>query len=129
MAAQVSNELCCTKQNSIVTDRIRRIGEGNIFTLCVSPHLNRGGTPSQVWNGGIGYHIPGLDKGVPHPRSGWWGVPPSQDWIGYPPPPTSTGWGAPPIRQCRLGSTCYVKGGMPLAFMQENFLVNKYPCK
>ena len=41
----------------ILTTRIRRMGEGNIFTLCISPHLGEVG----------GYLIPGLDrKGVPH---------------------------------------------------------------
>ena len=68
-----------------------------IFSVC--SHLARGyplsglgggGTPSQVWVGG--YPISGL--GVPHRRSGWWGVPgvpPGQVWMvggrypGYPP--------------------------------------------
>ena len=72
-----------------------------------------GGTPSQVWTGGgnpipgpdggypipgpdRGYPIPGLDGervphsadgGYPHPKSGqggYPGVPPIQDWMGYP---------------------------------------------
>ena len=56
-------------------------------------------------------------------RSGWWGgdIPRV--------PPTMTGWGTPhhdwmgypPITS--IASTCYVAGGMPLAFTQEDFLV------
>ena len=55
-----------SKYSLVITARIRRMGEGNIFTLCVSPHLNwrfgggrllhpaneGGGTPCQVWTGG-----------------------------------------------------------------------------
>ena len=39
------------KVKCIITARIRKMGEGNIFTLCVSPHLDPegGGYPSQVW--------------------------------------------------------------------------------
>ena len=110
------------------------------------PHLRSGwgGTPSQAWVGGYpilglggGYPIPGLDGGVPRgtlTRSGWgvpgiipdqvWmvggvpGIPPNhQDWMGYPPPTH------PPIRQSSIASTCYTVGGVPLAFMQEDFLV------
>ena len=74
--------------------RIRRMGEGTVFSLFVSSHLD---------GGGRGYPIPGLDRGglphprsgpggVPHPRSGlgeylipgldWGGVTPSQVWTG-----------------------------------------------
>ena len=68
-------------RHCFVTARIRRMAEGNIFTLCVSPHLDWGGYP-----------IPGLDgEGVPHPRSSpsrpGMGYPPSiQDWMRSPPP-------------------------------------------
>ena len=84
-----------------------------------------GGTPPQVWMGG--YPIPGLDRG----RT----ISQVQYWMGYPPPPAITGWGnppcpgldgvpfSPPIRQSSKASTCYVAGGMPLAFTQEDFLV------
>ena len=113
-----------------ITARIRRMGKGNIFSL--STLAGRGGTPSQVWVGG--YPIPGLGGGLPHPRSGWWGggvpgVPSGQVWmvggyLGYSPPARSR-WGnlPPPIRQSSIASTCYTAGGMPLAFMQEDFLV------
>ena len=42
------------------------MGEGNIFTLCDSPHLDiggGGGYPIQDLDGGGGYSIPGLDRG------------------------------------------------------------------
>ena len=74
-----------------------------------------GGTPSQVWvevpQGTPYTPWPGLDK-----------VPPSLDWMGYPqpgvdrvPPLARAVWGTP-IRQSSIASTCYVAGGMPLAF-------------
>ena len=111
------------------------MGEGNIFTLCVSPHLDLGGGgmhsgqvwmvagyssqvwmvggyPSQAWmvGGHPGYPQPGLDGG---------GVPPT----------TKTGWGTPPpIKQSSIASTCYAASGMPLAFTQEDFLVILYSC-
>ena len=84
--------------NQIFTARIRRMGEGNIFTLCVNPHFDLeggGGVPHPRSGLGGWYQIPGLDRGgtpsqvwpggVPHPRSGLWGVPLSR-----------TGWGTPP---------------------------------
>ena len=76
-----------------------------------------GGTPFQVWAGG--YLIPGLDLGGVTPSCSWGvppsrirtGVPPVQDWMGYPlskigwvllhprldgvPPPSKTGWVPP----------------------------------
>ena len=67
----------------IFTARIRRIGEGTVFSLFVRPHLDGGwGTP--VRSGWWGVPYPGLDGGgVPQPgldggggnpaRSGWWG--------------------------------------------------------
>ena len=65
-----------------------------------------GGTPFLGW----GVPWPGLDGGEY----------PSQIWmlggtLGTP----------PPIRQSSIASTCYVAGGMPLAFTQEDFLVLK----
>ena len=63
------------------TARIRRMGEGNIFTLCVSPHLNQGEVfyPAEGEGGTL---IPGQDWGVP-PQD-WLGVPLHWDWMGYP---------------------------------------------
>ena len=47
--------------------------------------------------------------------------------MGYPyPPPSRTGWGSPVRRQSNIASTCYVAGGMPLAFTQEDFLVAEF---
>ena len=127
------------------------MGEGTVFSLFVSPHLGRRGVPQSGLGGRAphsrfgqvgGYPIPGLAPppqtwdGVP-PRPGmgspqtWDGVPPDlgwgtpQTWDRVPPwtwdrvPPPDLGWGTPPS----IASTCYVVGGMPLAFMQEDFLV------
>ena len=97
----------------IITARVRSTREGAVFTgVCLLtfregvphprsggtpsqvwgvPHLRSGGTPSQVWTGrGGGYPIPGLDGGVPHPRSGWGGTP-SQVWMGLPHPRSGQG--------------------------------------
>ena len=62
---------------NVITARIRRMGEGNIFSLSTLAGMGGtpsqvwvGGTPSQVWVGGYpsqvwtgGYPIPGLDGG------------------------------------------------------------------
>ena len=70
-------------------------GEGYIFTLCVSPHLDGGGTQSQVQVG-----VPGQGGGGP--RSGW-GVPgpgrggPRSGW-GVPGPVPGGGGGGPRSR-------------------------------
>ena len=119
----------------VFTARVRSTREGNVLTpVFVSVHtyggggypisgLGKGGTPSQVRVGGYpisglgrggtpfqvqvgrGYPIPGLGRGVPHPRSRWGGT-----------------HSTPP----RIASTCYgyTAGGMPLAFTQEDFLVD-----
>ena len=102
------------------------------------PGLDAGGVPrvppSQVWmvGGTQGTPWPGLDGGgVPRvplwpgldgggyslARSGWWGVPE------VPPLPGLDGVLSTPIRQSSIASTCYLAGGMPLAFTQEDFLV------
>ena len=103
----------------LFTDRVRSTRGGNIFTLCVCPHLGGeyairlmggvshprsrwgGGTPSQVQVGGT-------------PSSWWWGGTPSSWWWGgypiqlmvwgtlaggppgVPPPPSRSRWGAHP---------------------------------
>ena len=81
--------------------------------------------------------------GISQARSGLWveGTPTHHDWMrypswpgldggGYPPTmtewvsPTMTGWGTPsPHPPTSIASTCYAAGDMPLAFMQEDFLV------
>ena len=81
--------------NEVITARIRRMREGNIFTLCVSPHLDGGGgggTPSlsiPVWGGG-GYLI-----------KPWMGGTPIQPWTG----------GTPTLD--RGGTPAHVWGGTP----------------
>ena len=87
---------------------IRRMGEGNIFSLFTlgggvpRPGLDvgEGGTPSQVW--GRGVPRPGLDDGggTPYPGIGY---PPGHGIgyspgprMGYPLWPPDLGWGTPP---------------------------------
>ena len=72
---------------------------------------------------------PDLRWGPPYLR---WGTPPDLRW-GTPQDlrwgtPQDLRWGTPlpgypPITQCSIASTCYVVGGVPLAFTQEDFLV------
>ena len=94
-----------------------------------------GGTPSGRWasdtsgspcQGWVGYPLSGLDGGTPsgQDRMGktpipvriGWGYPPRQDWMGEPHPPS-------PPRQNSRTSTCHTADGMPLAFIQDDFLV------
>ena len=79
------------------------------------PHevpIGGGGTPARsVWV------TPPPPIGI-----GWW-YPLQQDRMGYPTPPSPP---PPPRRQSSITSTCYVTGGMPLAFMQEDFLVRYF---
>ena len=61
--------------------------------------------------------------GYPHPRSGW-GYPLLRLNGGTPQPGLD---GYPLVRrQITIVSTCYVVGDVPLAFMQEDFLVGKF---
>ena len=103
------------------------------------PGPGRGDTPSS-WQGGT----PSSWNGVPHPRSRWgypgvppdrtgWGTPATQDWMRSPPgldvvplfhPGLDVVTPPPPIRLSSIASTCYVAGGIPLAFKQEDFLVS-----
>ena len=87
------------------TARIRRMREGNSFSLSTL-----------------------VGGGVPHPRSGWGGGPVKDQDGGYPPHPRLDGVspcprldGVPPISKV---STCYMAGSVPLALMQEDFLVH-----
>ena len=106
-----------------------------MFSLCPPfvgevPYPADGGTPSQVWMGG---------GGTP---SSWWGYPGmgypiscrgyppagGKPWQGYPSPPSRGTLlplsGVPtPLNQSSISCTCYVAGGMPLVFTQEDFLV------
>ena len=87
----------CEWTQVFITARIRRMGEGNSFTLLVCPQ----------------------GMGVPPPIQGWMGVSPSS-YVGTPRPEMGVSPAkvtTPPPR------TCYTAGGMPLAFTQEDFLV------
>ena len=101
-----------------------------LFSVCLSVHI-LGGVPQSGLGGGThprsgqggthprsgwgGYPIPGLARGSPRPGTGYSPRP----GMGYPPEP---GTGYPPPTW-DIASTCYVAGGMPLAFTQEDFLV------
>ena len=73
----------------IITARVRSTYDGRLcFHRCVSLQL-LGGFP-----------ITGLERGVPHHRSGWGvpQVPPYHDWMGYPcPQPGLDGGGLPKL--------------------------------
>ena len=88
--------------------------EGTVFTgVCLFTE----GTPSQ-YGGTL------TSDGVPL-LLGWMGVllHSTVRLGGVPNPPHQAGWGTPPGRQSRAVSTCYTVDSMPLAFMQEDFLV------
>ena len=101
-----------------------------------------GDIPSQVPPSGLGWGTP-LDMGWGTPLDMGWSTPldmgqgthgpemgtsqtwdrvPPQTWDGVPPGPEM---GYPP-RQISIASNCYTAGGMPLAFTQEDFLVQCY---
>ena len=116
------------------------MGEGNIFTLCVSPHLDwgegglpnpmsgQGRTPSQVWTGGggplhprsgWGYPIPGLDR-EGTPSSSGWGVYPIQSWPGGVPHPRSEQGVLHPV--LARGAPVLARGFSPSSPGQEGVL-------
>ena len=129
---------------SIVTAYFRRMGEGNSFSLFVSPHLGGGvpwpgpdgggypgqvqmripsqvqmGYPSQVQLGGYPSQVqrwctPHPKMGTPCPEIGY----PHRPDMGYPHPEMEY-----PLSRDGMG-TWYAEGGVPLAFTQENFLVS-----
>ena len=89
------------------------MGQGNIFTLCVSPHLDGGGrvplsqvrmgsTPFPGQDGGRGYPLPGQDgEGIPFL---------GQDGVT---PPTGTGWFTPSLSGLDGGPPIKVGWGYP----------------
>ena len=115
---------------SLITARIRRMREGNNFSLS---KLAGGGVVPIPGVGG-GYPVPGLGRGVPHPRpgrgvpclrsgwgvpclrSGWWGTPSwvqmggtsSQVWTGGTP---FCRWGGIPHPRSRLGGYPHLRSG------------------
>ena len=97
------------------------MGEGNIFSLCVSSHLGGGGL-------GGGYPFPGPGGGVPPSQVQVGRAGPGGEGRGY--PFLGPGKGVPPSQVQVEGTTpnwnsiactCYAVGGMPLVFMQEDF--------
>ena len=100
------------------TARIRRMGEGTVFSLFVSSHLDPGGGgvpqpgldvgggyPSQVWVVG-GVPQPGLDGGGGVPQSGLDGGEggyPSQVWMVEGSTPARSWWGGTLARSWWLG--------------------------
>ena len=105
----------------IFTARIRRMREGNIFTLCVSLHLDRGGyLPSQVWTGRGGTYLGGR---VPTLAGGYLPWPGRGTYLGQGVPTLARG--VPTlVGGYSIACACYEAGGMPLAFTQEDFLVH-----
>ena len=105
-----------------------RCGQGVPHVRCGGyPIPDLGGTPSQVWTG-VPQMRSGLGVGYPPPQSRHDGVPPCPRLDGYPSPhpQSKTGWNTPlpPIRrQISKASTYCAAGGVPLAFTQEDFLV------
>ena len=119
---------------ALITARIRSMTGRYCFHRCLSVNISGGGTPSrsgwygggtpsQVWlgwypiQGGTPLARPGM--GYPLPPGPGMGYPPDMGW-GTPPGPEM---GYPPPRQISIASTCYMAGGMLLAFTQEDFLV------
>ena len=81
--------------------------------------------PSQVHTGrGYPRYLPLGQSNYPWPGQDGGGVPqgtyPSLAKVPTPSPPARSGWGGGRYLWSR---TCYTAGGMPLAFMQEDFLV------
>ena len=101
----------------IFTDHIRRMGEGNVFSLCVSLHLDGRGVPHPRGLDGGGVTPSQVQMGVSHPADGGGGLvegylhpadrrgTPIQDhdrgtWsrTGWWFPPIETEWGTPPVQ-------------------------------
>ena len=93
-------------------------GEGNIFTLCVSPHLDGGGGGGYpillTGGGGGGTSIPGQDRGRGTSISGpgWGGGTPSQVQDGGGNPISGPDGGYPHLRS-RMGVLHLRTGGTP----------------
>ena len=88
-----------------------------------------GSTPILRASSGPKSRMGGVPQGTPcqdwievTPHWDWMGAPPPGDWMGYLPCLDWVGVPLLPGDSSRAG-TCYVVGGMPLAFTQEYFLV------
>ena len=111
-------------ESNLITACIRRMTEGNVFTL--STIAGGGGYP-HPWSGRGGTPFSGLDGGTPI-RTSEGGTPPSRPGMGGPPCPGQvSGWGGGGgTSNWNIACTCYAAGSMPLAFTQEDFLVWNY---
>ena len=98
----------------VITARIRRMTEGNAFTLSTIAGVEGGTTiPTLVRSQEGGRDLRGKGGVPPHPWMGW-GVPLSRS--------DPMGAGGTPYGNS-IVCTYYAVGGMPLAFTQEDFLV------
>ena len=110
-----------------INARIRRMGEGNIFSLCVSSHRRGGGglPPSQVQVGGWGYPFPGPGGGA-GARQGQ--GPTSQVQVGagawcgwgYPFPRSRWGWGGGIPSQVQVGGGVGSEARSPLQVRSQD---------
>ena len=133
--------VCCdSKPNGIcfiltnINYRQHSEGMGKVIlitSVCLFTFVG-GGVPSSFLTGGYlilpdgrGVHtpIPGQNEGYPHLADLGGEVPHLAD-RGYPHHPGLDG--IPPVkRQSSIASTCYAAGGVPLAFTQDDLLVNQ----
>ena len=105
----------------LLAPAVRKNGGYNLTHVC----RQGGGVPRSSQRGGgvlpsSQQGVPHLvDREVPHPAKEGYSHPanriPPSELDGYPP--------SLPLRHTSIASTCYVAGGMPLAFTQEDFLV------
>ena len=86
------------------TARIRRMTEGNVFTLFTSGGGGGEPHPHPGQRGGAGTPLPHRPGQIP-----------------------GRGGGTPYWNS--IAGTCYAAGGMPLAFTQEDFLIFFLPCR
>ena len=95
------------------------------------PRSRGEGVPHPADGGGGVTPISGLDGRVPYPADRGTpskirkGVPPSKISRGYPHPGLDWVPPSPIRRQISIASNCYTVGGVPLAFTQEDFLVEE----
>ena len=109
----------------IITARIRSMTGRYCFHRCLSVNISGGGYPVSG-PGGEGYPISGSSRGGTRSQVQVGGYPISG--LGGRGVPHLMRWGVPHLRSGggTMASTCYgyMAGGMPLAFTQEDFLVN-----
>ena len=92
----------------LITARIQRMGKV-IVSVCLSVHTPRVPIPTLAGGGTyLGWRVPTLARGVPTSAG---------RYLPWP------GEGGTHLDQGSIGRTCYVAGGIPLAFTQENCLL------